>query len=88
MTIPRNAKLFSAGLQRALVFADAVSTAVGNGDAARVIGERTYQAEQIACELDDVLAKRILGRTSADRITIATLTELGAQDLAAAQMVT
>ena len=75
------------GLLRAQVFVDLVATAVGNGEVARAIGLGMYTADRIAGELGDVLAGRVPGRTSDDQITIATLTGIGAQDLAAARVV-
>jgi ornithine cyclodeaminase/alanine dehydrogenase-like protein (mu-crystallin family) len=78
-------ELDPAALIRARVFVDSIETTIDNGDIHRAIQTGKYTQEQIAGELGNVIAGRLIGRSSEEDITIAKLVGIGAQDLVAAE---
>jgi ornithine cyclodeaminase/alanine dehydrogenase-like protein (mu-crystallin family) len=84
---PTKCELDAAALRRAEVFVDAMDVAVANGDIRHAIATADYTRHDLAGEIGDVLAHRIVGRQSADEITIAKFVGIGAQDLMAAATV-
>jgi ornithine cyclodeaminase/alanine dehydrogenase-like protein (mu-crystallin family) len=78
-------KLNITALRRARVFVDASDTAAANGCIHRAIRDGGYAQKELAGEIGDVIADRILGRMSPDDITIAKFVGIGAQDLVAAE---
>jgi ornithine cyclodeaminase/alanine dehydrogenase-like protein (mu-crystallin family) len=72
-------------LRRARVFVDASETAATNGCVHRSIRDGGYTLKELAGEIGDLLAGRVLGRRSPDDITIAKFVGIGAQDLVAAE---
>ncbi len=83
---PTKCELDADALARARVFVDAIDTATANGDVHRAITSGAYLADALAGEIGDVLAGRLVGRTSEGDITIAKLVGIGVQDLAAASV--
>lgn len=80
---PTKCELDAAALSRARVFVDERATAEATGDVHAAIATGGYAAASVAGEIGEVLDGRVPGRTSDDDITIATLSGIGAQDLAA-----
>lgn len=78
-------ELDAEALRRARVFVDSVETATANGEVRRAILSGAYDPDEIAGEIGDVLAGRLVGRRSPRDITIAKFVGIGAQDLAAAE---
>jgi ornithine cyclodeaminase/alanine dehydrogenase-like protein (mu-crystallin family) len=77
-------ELDATALRRAHVFVDAIDATIANGDVHHAIATGGYARHDLAGEIGDVLAHRIIGRQSADEITIAKFVGIGAQDLMAA----
>jgi ornithine cyclodeaminase len=73
-------------LTKARVFVDEVDTAVATGDIHRAVSGKHYTADQIEGEIGSVLANRLPGRRNANEITVATFSGIGAQDLAAVEV--
>ncbi|MFI5692247.1 ornithine cyclodeaminase family protein [Kribbella sp. NPDC051586] len=73
-------------LRRSRVYVDARDTARDTGDVHRAIRTGQYALDDLAGELGHVLAGTTPARTSADDVTVATLSGLGVQDLAAAEV--
>ncbi len=79
-------ELDAEALIRARVFVDELETARTTGDVHRAIEDGTYAIDCIAGEIGDVLSARLPGRRSDEEITIATFSGIGAQDLAAVEV--
>lgn len=75
-----------ATLLRARVFVDELRLARETGNVHAAIATGQYRAERVVGELGEVLAGRVKGRTSQTDITVATLSGLGVQDIAAVEV--
>lgn len=84
---PSKCEIDAEALGRSRVFVDSVHETLANGDVHRAIGAGQFKPDQLAGEIGDVLAGRCPGRRSSDEITIAKFVGIGAQDLAAAEVV-
>ncbi len=73
-------------LLRARVFVDEIETAISTGDICRAISSNSYSVDRIEGEIGDVLSGRLSGRLTDDEITVATFSGIGAQDLAAVEV--
>lgn len=73
-------------LQRSTVLVDEIALATETGDVHAAIARGQYRADLIAGELGEVLAGRKMGRQSESEITVATLSGLGVQDIAAVEV--
>jgi len=84
---PTKCELEPAAVERARVFVDSIATTIENGDVYRAIQSGSFAPGRLAGELGDVIAGRVIGRSSPADITIAKLVGIGAQDLVAAETV-
>lgn len=84
---PSKCELDAQALSRAKVYVDAAETALANGDVYRAILSGNYSEQLLAGEIGDVVCGRLAGRASDTDITVAKLVGLGAQDVAAAEVV-
>lgn len=82
---PGQAELDSAALRRAdLLVVDDRAQSLLLGDVARAVDAGELSPADVDAELGEVLSGRVAGRTSPEQITVAKLTGVGVQDLAAA----
>jgi ornithine cyclodeaminase/alanine dehydrogenase-like protein (mu-crystallin family) len=82
---PGQAELDGAALRRAdLLVVDDRAQSLVLGDVARAVDVGELSPADVDAELGEVLSGRVPGRTSPDQITVAKLTGVGVQDIAAA----